>query len=118
MKVRYICLDCGEIFEEPHEYSECMGEFWGQPAYEDFADCPNCGGGYIELTDEMEDVYDLAYNKGRREQKDIVNIRLNLIPEYADVSKMTGTEVMNMIKEIINAKDVAEMVRKYSNKWD
>ena len=114
--MRYICLDCGAIFDTPNTYSECMGEFWGQPAYEDFSNCPDCGGGYIEMTDEMEDVYDIAYSSGRKTAKRIINSRLDSIPMFADVSKMTGEEVMQMVKEAINEKDVAKLVRKYSNK--
>ena len=38
----YICEDCGKVFDEPKTYEECMGEFWGAPAYETFAICPFC----------------------------------------------------------------------------
>ena len=40
----YRCLDCGAIFkvEDSLTVEECVGEFWGQPAYERWAACPHC----------------------------------------------------------------------------
>lgn len=38
----YKCNDCGAEFDEPESYSECVGEFWGMPAYEEFGQCPMC----------------------------------------------------------------------------
>lgn len=48
------CEDCGTIFREDEMgyYEECVGEFWGAPAYERFCVCPKCGSDYIE---EVED---------------------------------------------------------------
>ncbi len=46
--MKYYCTSCGEIFDEPETYSECIGEFWGAPAYQDFAECPYCGGEFEE----------------------------------------------------------------------
>lgn len=40
----YICLDCGEIFEEPKYYTEKHG--LDTPPYEEYRGCPVCGGGY------------------------------------------------------------------------
>lgn len=55
----YICNKCNAVFEEPKQVTECLGEFWGQPAYQDFYYCPECGsdaideaGEYAEYTDE------------------------------------------------------------------
>lgn len=45
----YKCLDCGKEFEHPHEYEECVGCFWGDPAYQTFKECPHCGGDYEEM---------------------------------------------------------------------
>lgn len=44
------CNDCENSFEELHTYRECMGEFWGMPAYEEFSCCPFCG------SDDYEEV--------------------------------------------------------------
>lgn len=38
----YRCEDCGEIFDFPKIIYENHGEFWGMPAYEKWAVCPNC----------------------------------------------------------------------------
>lgn len=48
---KYKCNDCEAEFDEPREYSECVGEFWGAPAYETFYECPECGS---EDFDESE----------------------------------------------------------------
>ena len=42
--VMFKCNDCGRTFEEPKEYRESRGEFWGFPAYETIWLCPCCGG--------------------------------------------------------------------------
>lgn len=39
---KYKCNECGNEFDEPDTYTECMGEFWGVPAYEEFGCCPRC----------------------------------------------------------------------------
>ena len=38
----YICLDCGETFEEPKRYTETHG--LDSPPYEEWNVCPYCGG--------------------------------------------------------------------------
>lgn len=51
------CLDCGKTFEEPHEYEEHIGDFWGSPAYEKHIECPYCGGNFDDerMVNEMEE---------------------------------------------------------------
>ena len=44
----YYCTQCGRVFDEPEFYEECVGEFWGAPAYQSFSECPYCGGGFEE----------------------------------------------------------------------
>ena len=48
--MKYKCDDCGEIFDEENcgTRHECVGEFWGAPAYKDFMVCPNCDSEYID----------------------------------------------------------------------
>lgn len=48
------CYDCGCVFdeEEADEKRECVGEFWGTPAYESYMVCPKCKSDDIE---EVED---------------------------------------------------------------
>jgi hypothetical protein len=51
------CEDCGIEFEEEDmgTYQECVGEFWGFPAYESFDCCPNCSSTDIyEMVDDEE----------------------------------------------------------------
>lgn len=44
------CYECGAIFneEDAGEYQECVGEFWGAPAYQTFLCCPHCNSDEIE----------------------------------------------------------------------
>lgn len=42
------CHECGEEFDEPKYYQECVGEFWGAPAYETWVICPHCKSEDIE----------------------------------------------------------------------
>lgn len=47
------CNQCGTEFEYPATYEECVGEFWGSPAYQTFYVCPVCGSDdYEEIEDE------------------------------------------------------------------
>ena len=41
---KYKCQECGETFtlEESAAVSDCVGEFWGSPAYNEFVACPRC----------------------------------------------------------------------------
>ena len=49
----YICLDCGEKFDEPASWQESRGEFWGVPCSETVSGCPYCKGDYVEV-EELE----------------------------------------------------------------
>ena len=52
----YKCNCCQEVFETPRTYSECVGEFWGTPAFQEFGCCPCCGEDeYSEVI--AEDIY-------------------------------------------------------------
>lgn len=46
----YICVDCRAVFDEydVSRWTEHVGEFWGDSAYEDRSGCPYCGGDYVE----------------------------------------------------------------------
>ena len=56
-----LCGDCGEIFDEEDAgcVHECVGEFWGSPAYQSYPVCPSCGsdniGEYEPEDDEEQD---------------------------------------------------------------
>lgn len=41
-----ICLDCGELFSSPIEYTDRHG--LDTPLYETYLGCPECGGAYTE----------------------------------------------------------------------
>lgn len=45
---KFICLECGNIFDEPEYWEEYRGECFGTPAYETMHGCPDCGGAYVE----------------------------------------------------------------------
>lgn len=42
----FVCLDCGEVFEEPVYWEETHGLDHGP--YEQWSGCPKCGEAYVE----------------------------------------------------------------------
>lgn len=42
----FVCLDCGEIFEEPMHWEERHG--FDYPPYEHWSGCPFCKGDYVK----------------------------------------------------------------------
>lgn len=54
-KYEYECNNCGEKFSEPDSYEECVGEYWGAPAYQTFACCPYCGSDDITDYDDYDE---------------------------------------------------------------
>ena len=46
----YWCCECERAFEEEDAkvVHDCVGEFWGVPAYQDFLECPFCGSDMLE----------------------------------------------------------------------
>lgn len=50
------CIDCGIDFDEPAQWQESRGEYWGTPAYETCYSCPFCQGDFEEKeNEEIED---------------------------------------------------------------
>lgn len=47
---KFICLDCGYIFDEDEVavWHEGRGEYWGTPCSETVSGCPRCQGDYVE----------------------------------------------------------------------
>ena len=43
---KYICLNCGSLFDEPKPFVERHG--LDTPPYERWNGCPECGGAYTE----------------------------------------------------------------------
>lgn len=48
MMALLVCLECGEIFEEPKLWQEDRGEYFGFPSYERFLGSPCCEGNYAK----------------------------------------------------------------------
>lgn len=48
----YKCDNCGEVFDEPHEYVETHGFTDG--LYERCSCCPYCGGSYSDYDEDEE----------------------------------------------------------------
>lgn len=44
----YICIECGNTFENPKRWQEDRGECFGFPTYESMSGCPDCSGCYTE----------------------------------------------------------------------
>lgn len=53
----YKCGNCGRVFtdEQADTRTECVGEFWGAPAYKEFFICPDCRSDEIEEYDPKEE---------------------------------------------------------------
>lgn len=66
IRPKYVCYNCGKSFDEPRYYRECMGEFWGAPAYETFEVCPYCGDDCIESR-EVDNEHKSSETKGTKE---------------------------------------------------
>ena len=51
------CYRCGYIFDEENAgiKQECVGEFWGAPAYMNYNVCPNCDSDDIGDNEESEE---------------------------------------------------------------
>lgn len=54
---RYYCTNCERFINEEDidTRQECMGSFWGSPAYETFAICPHCGSDEVINEEDMEE---------------------------------------------------------------
>ena len=50
------CLNCEYVFNEDDAdvVSECIGEFWGAPAFEQYNACPKCGSTDVDDYEEEE----------------------------------------------------------------
>lgn len=53
--MKYRCLSCGKMFDEPKYIREYMGEFWGSPAFETFPVSPCCGADFDEVEEGNND---------------------------------------------------------------
>lgn len=53
---KFKCYECEEVFDEDDSDTvrEYVGEFWGQPSYQNLMACPNCG--CTDLEDYYEEV--------------------------------------------------------------
>lgn len=51
------CENCGEVFreEDADTQQECVGDFWGSPAYMYYNACPTCGSTDLEETSDDEE---------------------------------------------------------------
>ena len=58
--MRYKCCNCDCVFDEQDagERSECVGEFWGSPAYQTYMVCPECDSEEIDEYTEDEEQED------------------------------------------------------------
>ena len=83
--MKYKCVECGAVFEEPATYKEYQGEYLGVPAYESMTGCPICHGGYNEVPDfggmvdgliRIKDNHNLS-----RQEADLINNVCDLLED-------------------------------------
>lgn len=53
--MKYRCKCCGEMFDEPLNQSEFMGEFWGSKAFDEFSVSPCCRDSYEEVREDDDE---------------------------------------------------------------
>ena len=46
MIILFVCLECGNVFEEPYEWEETHN--LDSPPYEQWSGCPYCKGDYVK----------------------------------------------------------------------
>ena len=61
----YICTECKQVFDEPIEWKESRGEYFGSPAYETLVGCPFCYSACTEAypCDCCEEIIEDTYIK-------------------------------------------------------
>lgn len=59
---KYICLKCGNEFDEPAEWEEYRGECFGVPAYEPVEGCPICHGDFMTKEEYLRDIIGKAWD--------------------------------------------------------
>lgn len=54
---RLKCWNCKKVFNEEDAAvkSECVGEFWGAPAFMDYNACPFCNSDEVDEFDEEDE---------------------------------------------------------------
>lgn len=57
----YRCEECGKLFMRPRFEEECVGEYWGVPAYQTVALSPCCGDNFYEVDDDAEGEHVVEY---------------------------------------------------------
>ena len=66
----YICLECGEVFEEPKRYTENCGYGASNDPYDyHYSGCPVCGGNYDEAIE-----CDMCGEWCSREKAEYINV--------------------------------------------
>ena len=127
----YICLDCGNIFEEGEQitFQENKGEYFGETVYKKISGCPLCGGEYEESTscaicgsehleenlngglcDECIDKYkhdvDMCFKIGSNDTDKVeLNCFLASVFDKEDIEKLLFRELKereNYMKELLN----------------
>ena len=86
-----ICGECGKRFDEDdiETYEECVGEYWGQPAYETFGICPYCKSDCIE-----EEKYILIIDKVEEETYTNKDEALKALDELKNNPEYMGCKIV------------------------
>lgn len=95
------CCDCDSCFDasDARERRECVGEFWGAPAYETYMECPYCGSD--SLIDENDDEFPSDDEEFKRLNKEH---QRNLL------------KGMRMVQQMRRDDAISDMAKKYAEK--
>ena len=97
----YYCCECDSCFDagDAREVRECVGEFWGTPAYETYNVCPYCG------SDALIDEHDDEFPTDADESEEIARAhRQNLL------------KGMYMVQQMHRDDEIKDMAKKYAEK--
>ena len=131
------CWDCEATFDEPKNTSELLGEYHGQPAYQTYACCPECGGSFTEaeqceicgewfFEDELDDeICEMCIEEKKDEYRynvkacyDVLKdetIEIEINPVLAMLLKKS--EIENILTEYVlnNSFDCKDVVEQYED---
>ena len=107
MHDKYICFNCGCIFEDYATYKSEEGE--------DCWCCPNCGGDFKELTEDMEGAYEIGYQKGMSTGHGIFEQRVKFALMHMRKCESVDKAIKVLEEWIDYDNNVATLARKYTN---
>lgn len=126
----YICCDCKKTFEEPKKGRCYLAECWGRNVYDDYEECPFCGGAFEEaveclncgehfLKEDLTDGYCDNCIDRYASDFNICYTMAKITDEYEDVkingaiSNILGDDVNEILADYIKKNCLVEEIKEY-----